>query len=222
MSTPFDSTARTDAITNGITRLIVRGGLDGLTTRAIAQEAGISVGTLANHLSNRERVLRVCGARFSNRRLLDLRLRVERGTRDGSDVAGVGGLEPFLPGDRDEVALTRVWLGWRELARSDDVLARTIAGADLEERHLLLAAWVPGVPTDWRSHQLALIKSGYRDPLPDDTTSDLLHAAIGGIREAMCRAHGPMPLEAAQRALAAAASAFARSSPTIASGSAAE
>jgi hypothetical protein len=101
--------------------------------------------------------------------------------------------------------MERVWLAWRELGRNDPAVARTIAKLDEEERLLLGRSFAA---------------SG--DPL-GESSLDALMAVIQGLRDAVCQ--GPderMTLERAQAALTAAASAFARSSATILSGSSEE
>jgi AcrR family transcriptional regulator len=194
MSYPVDNHARTDDITDGISRLIIAGGIQKVTMRAIAEQVGFSVGTLAGHLTNRERILRVCGWRFGRRRLDTLATRT------------IGrGVSVFLPADETELLIERVWLAWRELGRGDPAIARTIANLDAEERYLLGSSVTA-------SH----------GPL-SEASLDALMAVVQGLRDAICQ--GPderVPLERAQIALAAAASALARSSATMASGSSAE
>lgn len=130
MSLPVDNHARTDDITDAITRLISSGGLQKVTIRAIASDVGISVGTLAGHLTNRERILRVCGWRFGRRRLDALAAKV---------IAR--GLSAFLPDNEHELLVERVWLAWRELGRDDPALAGTVVKLDAEERFLLSRSW---------------------------------------------------------------------------------
>jgi AcrR family transcriptional regulator len=204
MSHPLDNHARTDDITDGISRLIIAGGIQKVTMRAIAADVGISVGTLAGHLTNRERILRVCGRRFGRRRLDALALRTV-GHR----------LSVFLPGDETEVLMERVWLAWRELGRDDPAVARTIAKLDEEERFLLGRSFAAS------GHPLG--ESSLGESSLGESSLDALMAVIQGLRDAICQ--GPderMTLERAQAALTAAASALARSSATILSGSSEE
>ncbi len=207
----MDTLMRTDAITDGISRLIAEGGIDLLTTRAIAARAGISVGTLANHLTSRERVIRVCGSRFSRRRLDDLRNGIRR-----------AGLRAFLPQDELGLMLTRVWLAWREIARSDEALAATVAAADDEERPPVADGTRARGAPDWRLHWRQQQDGVGAKELPGDETLDLLGGVVQGLRDSMCRVERPMSLDQAQSLLSTAASALARSSATILSGSSAE
>jgi AcrR family transcriptional regulator len=211
MSYPVDNHARTDDITDGISRLIIAGGMQKVTMRAIGEQVGISVGTLAGHLTNRERILRVCGWRFGRRRLdalaiKTLAIKTLASTTTASTTTGYG-VSAFLPADETELVMERVWLAWHELARDDPALARTIARLDAEERFLLGRSFAatgghPGEP-------------GLGEP-----GLDALMAVVQGLRDAVCQHPDErMSLERAQIALAAAASAFARSSATILSGS---
>jgi AcrR family transcriptional regulator len=194
MSLPVDDHARTDDITDAITRLIAAGGIQRVTMRAIASDVGISVGALAGHLTNRERILRVCGSRFGRRRLDAL------GTKGRAR-----GLSAFLPEDAEELLVERVWLAWREIGRDDAGIARTVMKLDAEERFLL-------------SGNANASRTTLSGP-----SLDALMATLHGLRDALCAsAEERMSLERAQIALAAAASALARSSATIVSGSAAE
>jgi hypothetical protein len=113
----------------------------------------------------------------------------------------------LLPVDDDGVEDTRVWLSWCELSRSTPGLRGTVRDIWIDERHLLDRA--TGRRLD-------------RDAL------DVALAAAHGLREAVSAGDEPMPLDRARALLsdhldqAVAASAFARSSATIRSGSSAE
>ena len=199
MPLPFEVHSRTDDNTRSVVRLIAAGGIERVTMRAVAAGAGLSLGSVTNQLTTRERMLRVCGGVFLGWRLTEVRRRLE--------AHGVAGA---LPVDDEALALTRVELAWREEARRDENLAYRLGQHDADLRYALAQAAGPSAR--------GLSASG-----PDAAPlADALLAVVLGLWDSRCRAHGPMSPEAAQLALAAAASAFARSSPTIASGSAAE
>jgi AcrR family transcriptional regulator len=222
MATPLDTNSRTDDIVDGITRLVLAGGFERVTMRAIAEQVRISQGTLANHLTNRERLLRVCASRFADRRLRELDYQVRR-------VGAVG----LMPMDDHDLRSVRVWLAWREAARHADGLGRAVADADLKEEWLLRRALASEAPT-------ADDPTGRRFR---ESTIRLCLATLRGLREAVC-ARGEHALDVATARelwmaqlvavdqlapvdqLAAqpgvTASARARSSATIASGSSAE
>ena len=58
MAIPLDTNSRTEDIVDAISRLVLEGGFERVTMRAIADQVRISQGTLVNHLSNRERLRR--------------------------------------------------------------------------------------------------------------------------------------------------------------------
>jgi AcrR family transcriptional regulator len=214
MATPLDTNSRTDDIVDGISRLVLQGGFEAVTLRAIAEQVGISAGTLVNHLTNRERILRVCAFHFARRRMRELDAQVCR--------CGPIGLMPM---DDHDLRSAQVWLAWRELARHAEGPANAVAGADHTEEWLLRRALAAEVTPDDPSGRL----------LPD-VAIQLCRAALHGLREAV-GAHGEHALDVATardlwarqldatRATmdqAVTASARARSSATIASGSSAE
>ena len=207
MAIPLNTNSRTDDIVDGITRLVLAGGFERVTLRAIADQVRISPGTLVNHLTNRERILRVCAFRFADRRMRELDEQVRR-------IGAVG----LMPMDDHDLRTARVWLAWREVARYAAGPAHAVAEADLKEEWLLR-----------RSLAAADDAAGHLVP---DATVQLCLAALRGLREAVC-AHGEHALDVAAARdlwlaqlvpaqLEVAASARARSSATIASGSSAE
>ena len=99
----------------GVNRVLVDRGVFGLTLRAIAAESGISSGSLLHHYGSREHLLRVAAHR-TGRRLV-------RSAESDSIWTGV---DAFLPGDDDAVLITRAWLGWCELWRSESWLEPTV------------------------------------------------------------------------------------------------
>jgi AcrR family transcriptional regulator len=203
--------SRTDTIVAGVSRLIASGGLAAVTTRAIATETGISTASLAHHLTNRERLMSVVGYRTGRAHLADALMRRRR---EGSLA--------FLPLTDEQIVATRVWLAWCELARSEPGVAIGVADIEADER--------------------ALLNCGFDEPLGEDDLETAM-ALVRGLRAAVCAGKDPMPVGRARELLTAwlasrvpapetmreapgypadAASARARSSATIRSGSSAE
>ena len=129
------------------------------------------------------------------------------------------GVLALLPADDEGLRDTRVWLAWCELARSDELVAGDVAAITADERHLI------------RSFLSSEFSRRDAEPPPglSDEDVDTFVALVHGLRQAVCAAVDPMPLARARELLsravaqtATAASAFARSSPTIRSGSSAE
>ncbi len=107
----------------------------------------------------------------------------ESGISPGSLLHGVG---PFLPGDDDGVLLTRAWLAWCELWRSEEWLLHDVGELRARERRLLAEV-----------HEL-------RVTTPD---LDLLVATVDGLRVAVCAPVRPMPPAEARGLLGAASAA---------------
>ncbi|MDP2775133.1 MAG: TetR family transcriptional regulator C-terminal domain-containing protein [Nocardioides sp.] len=190
----LDTDSRTDTVVCAINEILARDGAAGLTMRAIGRESRISPGSLTMHYTSREHLLRVAAHRTGRARRDEIRSRcyTERGLA-------------FLPRDSEEIVQARVWLSWCDQGRSAESLSETIREARAEELGLLAQVF---------DYHLA------RPEL------DALYALLDGLTTAVCAALDPMPLATA-RAIATvgqerAASAAARSSETIRSGSSAE
>ena len=203
-SVPYnlDTRSRTDDITAAVSRLIARGGMGAVTMRAIAGETGVSQSALAHHLTNRDRLMSMVAWRTGLQYLQAL------GARRLAE-----GVLAFLPATATGVVQARVWLAWCELGRSDQHVGPHVARICVMERWLLGRSLGLDVP----EHE-------------EDDDLDTAMALVRGLRAAVCVADEPMPTDRARRLLerscagypAEAASALARSSPIIRSGSAAE
>ena len=156
-------------------RVLVTRGVFGLTLRAIAEESRISSGSLLHHFGSRERVLIVAAGR-TGRWLM-------KAIEDETWEAGV---EAFLPGDDEMVLLTRAWLGWCELWRSEPILDHVVDEVRADELHALAAV-----------HDLRLSR-------PD---LDTLTALVEGLRSAVCAPRRPMPPSRARELLRTASTA---------------
>ena len=190
----LDTDSRTDTVVCAINEILARDGAAGLTMRAIGRESRISPGSLTMHYNSREHLLRVAAHRTGRARRDEIR------SRSYTEQALA-----FLPRDLEETVEARVWLSWCDLGRSAESLSETIREARAEELGLLAQVF---------DYHLA------RPEL------DALYALLEGLTAAVCAALDPMPLATA-RAIATtsqerAASAAARSSETIRSGSSAE
>lgn len=186
---------RTADITMTIVRIINDTGLQGVTMRNVAARCRMSLGTLTGHLGTRDRMLRVCGQELGRRRVERL-----------ADAVRREGLAAFVPTEELDLLLLRAWVAWRELARDDDGVAAAVSAVDDQEQTLLERAWSQQDPqaTSW------------------EATEALWSVVLGLREEVLARGAGRLPTALAQAVLTATASAFARSSATMASGSAAE
>ena len=203
----LDTESRTDAIVATVSHLIRAGGMAAVTTRAIAAGTGISMASLAHHLTNRQRLMRVVAYRTGRDFLSET-----VGRRYDEGVLAL------LPSEAEGLADTRVWLAWCELARSDELVAGEVAAVTKDERYLIRS---------FLSSETSRGDVGGA-PLSNDTV-DTFVAVVHGLRHAVCATVDPMPLAHARELLSRASAqalvadaALARNSLTMWSGSAAE
>jgi AcrR family transcriptional regulator len=111
----IDPYTRTGAMVLAINDILVTEGVFGLTLRRIARESGISTGSLLHHFGHRERMLGVAAHQTGLSMLEDIRSR-----------SLWRGVEAFVPWDDEGVLLTRTWLSWCDLWRSEDWLTQTV------------------------------------------------------------------------------------------------
>jgi AcrR family transcriptional regulator len=171
----IDTSSRTGALVLAINSVLVTHGVFGLTLRTIARESGISTGSMLHHFDRRERMLSVAAHRTGLAVLADI---------DGRIL--LEGVEAFVPGDDDGLLLTRAWLAWCELWRSEEWLTQIVG--DVRVRELRMLAEV---------HDFRLVRAEL----------DLLTAAIDGLRVAVCAPVRPMPPAQARDLLRSASSA---------------
>jgi AcrR family transcriptional regulator len=166
----IDTSTRVGALVAAMNQVIATDGIPGLTMRNIAAVSRVSTGSIIHHLGGKSRLLSL-GAGLTGGALKDTI----------SDGRWTEGLLAFLPGADDDLVLTRAWLAWLELGRSDAAIEAQVTRARGEERALLAAT------LEYRLE---------RDGL------DLLTAVIQGLREAVCCPSRPMPRPRAQMLLA--------------------
>lgn len=180
--------------------LLAEDGVTGVTLRALARRSGISTGSLLHHFGSREHGLRVAAKRTARWRREEISRR-----------AGREGVLAFLPtagADQDEdLHVERAWLSWCELARTSDWLAESVAQAHAEERALLAST------LDYELDRTGL-----------DGVTALVHGLLVGLTlpESRLAIGTARALLSAYVAQLLAASAAARSSATMRSGSEAE
>ena len=160
---------------SAIIAILATQGIPGLTLRGIARESRISTGSLLHHFESRERILCVAAHQTGRALLAEIE-------------SGViwHGVPAFLPSDDDTLRLTRAWLGWCELWRSEASLVEIVGSVRRQELAMLAEA---------HEHRLSR---------PD---LDLLIAVVEGLRHAVCAPVGAMPGSRARELLAAASAA---------------
>jgi AcrR family transcriptional regulator len=192
----FDTDTRVDTLVAAINVILASDGQAGLTLRNIGRVSGVSPSSMLGHLGSREHMLRVVAHQTGKSRLDDLAYRMRRGE----------GALAFLPEQTTRGLLaTKAWLEWCDLGRSAEWLRTTINRARDEERAMLATTLGPA------SGRLLV---------------DGLVAMVHGLTHSVCEPVNPLKLPDARAILEdyarAAASAAARSFPTISSGSSAE
>jgi AcrR family transcriptional regulator len=156
----IETETRTGTIVYAVNRILATQGIFGLTLRSIARESRISTGSLLHHFESRERILRVCAHRTGLAMLGEV-----------SSQRVWHGVEGFLPTDDDALLLTRAWLAWVELWRSEEWLESTVSPLRAKELALL---------AETHEHRLSR---------PD---LDLVAALLEGLRSAICAPSRPM------------------------------
>jgi len=166
----IDTRTRTGTLVDAIIRILATQGVPGLTLRGIARESRISTGSLLHHFESRERILCVAAHQTGSALLAEIE----------SDLIWHG-VPAFLPGSDETQMLTRAWLGWVELWRSEKSLADIVG--EVRRRELSMLAEV-------HEHRLSR---------PD---LDLMAAMVEGLRHAICAPVRPLPRERARDLLA--------------------
>ncbi len=169
----LDFQTRTDDLAFGMALLIQRHGLSAPSTRAIAREIGISVGTLSHQFETRERLIGVLASGVARLYMENLEDRV--------GWQGVPALVPD-PADEDPTAqdaalLVRGRLALDELGRASDHAAHTVGRLDDFER------WILGG-----------LRSPRRTARPGEPPAEAGAAALlSGLRTAVHRQVDPLP-----------------------------
>jgi AcrR family transcriptional regulator len=171
----IDPYTRVGAMVLAVNNILVTQGVFGLTLRTIARESGISTGSLLHHFGHRERVLGVAAYQTGCSLLSEI---------DSGQIWH--GVEAFVPGEDEGVLLTRAWLSWCELWRSEEWLTETVGDLRARERRMLAEA-----------HDFQVVRADL----------DLLVALVDGLRVAVCAPVRPMPPATARSLLSGASAA---------------
>ena len=163
----IDTGSRAATLTAAVNDAIAEHGPAGLTMRRIARLSGVSQASIAHHLGNREHLLRVAAFRTANERHSR---QTERAEKDLVDA-----LVPFYG---EDVLDARCWLGWQELARSEETLERVFDEARRSELAVIAKA------------------TGYRLQRDD---LEAVSALAAGLAVALCQPRQPMRTADARR-----------------------
>lgn len=114
-------------LADAVLAIIARTGINGVTVRAVAQEAGWSTGVLTHYFGNRHEMLLGAlrrAAAVTGRRQSEL---VKRSQTDAVTTLETI-LEEVLPLDAERLALTRIFLFFYAEAAAEDAVRQEIAG----------------------------------------------------------------------------------------------
>lgn len=106
-----DSTSRMAALIAAINQILATSGPSGLTMREIARVSRVSTSSILNHLTSKERLVRVTAHRTAEEKRV--RFLVEQQDR---------GLLALLPKSDDSLIAERSWLAWLEMWRCEPTL----------------------------------------------------------------------------------------------------
>ncbi len=135
-----DREARRDRVAEAIHRIAAREGLEGVSVRVVAAEAGLSVGAVQREFATKDELLHFAlrasveevSARFGRFRVGPVALTVAEGLRQV--------LLDLLPTDERRRAQTRIWAAFYARAAVDPVFAGVLAELDAQARgHLRVA-----------------------------------------------------------------------------------
>lgn len=162
-----DHSLQRQRIANAAFRLIQKEGIEHTTVRAIAQEAGMSVGSMRHYLATQDDLfifaMQLCAEQN--------RTRVEALPQTGSALEQLSAfLEQLLPLDEERLLETKIWLAFVARAQANPTLVATLK--EINEGLLLYIQVVIDV----------LTSAGYLSQEPTDTLeADHLLALVNGL-----------------------------------------
>ncbi len=140
MPVHVDHAARRGALADAVWRLVLRDGVAGASVRAVAREAGLSVGSVRHFFNSQDALLQ-----FAMREVIDrARGRVAAGVerrlaaaRAGDPLGAVrAALEEVLPLDQSRLVEARIWAAFVAASPTDPQLQEIRQEADVAVRGL--------------------------------------------------------------------------------------
>ncbi|ONI76766.1 hypothetical protein BWI15_05645 [Kribbella sp. ALI-6-A] len=169
-----DHAQRREELARVVWDVISRDGIEGVTVRKVADEAGVSVGGLRHYFDSQRGLLLFAAKAMADKVAARITAHLD-GDIPGRDRARLM-LEELLPLDADRRVDVDVWLACMMRSRYDDALAELQASGFPGERHIcrLAVAYACGQPAPER----------IGDPLGDprlDRQSARLHTFVDGL-----------------------------------------
>lgn len=135
-----NSQNRRRSVGEAIHRIAAREGLEGVSVRVVAAEAGLSVGAVQREFRTKDELLRFA-LDFSIAEVADRFSRVRVGPESLTFAEGMRAvLADLLPTDDRRRAQARIWAAFYARAAVDRVFAETLADLDAQARENLAAA----------------------------------------------------------------------------------
>lgn len=194
-----DKDGRRRQVAAALRRIAAREGLEGVSIRTVASEAGLSAGAVQRDFGTKEalllfamhEVVEAVSARLAQVRIGPGLLSFAEGLRRV--------LTELLPTDDDRLAEARVWSAFYARAAVDADFAEVLAGFDVQARAALRAA------VGWAGEQGELAPG--QDP---DALVELLLVLVDGIWLSAVRQPPGAPMDAQRAAVEAAVAAVTR------------
>jgi AcrR family transcriptional regulator len=127
MPKTVDHDERRKDLADAVLAIIARTGINGVTVRAVAQEAGWSTGVLTHYFGNRHEMMLGAlrrAAAVTGRRQAEVVRRAERDAVTTLETI----LDEVLPLDAERLALTRIFLFFYAEAAAEDAVRQEIGG----------------------------------------------------------------------------------------------
>lgn len=185
-----NSQNRRRGVGEAIHRIAAREGLEGVSVRVVAAEAGLSVGAVQREFRTKDELLRFA-LDFSIAEVADRFSRIRIGPESLTFAEGMRAvLVDLLPTDDRRRAQARIWAAFYARAAVDPVFARVLADLDAQARGNLALALdyarsqgelAPGPDPEALAELLLVIIDGFWltcARLPKDASPDALRAAV--------------------------------------------
>lgn len=167
-----DHEERRLVLAHAVWRVIARSGIHGATVRAVAQEAGVSPGSLRHYFSDQLGLVRFAAEHMSRQLATRISALLEKGSTGRAGALAI--LLECLPVDDERRVECAVWVEALVQSRHDPQLTQLRENGFLGARHVCrLALAMDG--------GLELPSLGAQLPEPHEARAGLLHSCLDGL-----------------------------------------
>lgn len=182
-----DHESRRRQLAEATWRLIRRHGLEAVSVRNVAREAGVSVGSLRHYFGSQSELL-AFALKMVGERIEERLARLELGKELRSDIEAI--IAQILPLDEERITETIIWLAFLGRAMADQNLGELAAFTNDQLHALFLKI------------TRSMLRAGL---LPADTDAELearrLHALVDGLAVHAVSSRPPLSPETVRRVL---------------------